>query len=91
MGTTRSSPRRFLALAMPAFGLWNVRVRSGLTASPWASPVSDSIPVGMSTATLNALDALMAAAISRYGDASAPLTPVPIRASTTTSASRGFT
>ena len=90
MGQTTISPRCFPAFSNPFFGLWNVKVRSALTATSWTEPVSDSTPVGTSTAILKPFDPLMAWTISLKGDTRAPLTPVPMSASTITSTLRGW-
>ena len=55
MSATTSSPTYFLAFSNPGFALWKVIVRSAFTAVPNTSPVSESIPVGTSTAILKPL------------------------------------
>ena len=51
---TSSSPTYFLATCKPLFTLWKVMVTSAFTALPNTFPVSDSTPVGISTAILKA-------------------------------------
>ena len=86
MSRTTKSPTYFLALRSPVFGLWKVTVTSAFTALPKTSPLSESIPVGTSTAILSASKALICSTICVMGGLSFPLVPVPSNASTTTSA-----
>lgn len=84
---TTSSPVCFLAWVSPVLDLWNVMVRSALTAVPKVSPVSESMPVGTSTATLKPLSLFICSTIWAIGGLSFPFVPVPKRASATMSAS----
>ena len=87
MSFTISSPTYFLASCNPVFALWNVTVTFAFTALPKTSPVSESIPVGTSTAILKADKALIYSTICIMGGLSFPFVPVPSKASTTISAS----
>jgi hypothetical protein len=78
--------RSAAGLANPFFAATNVTVWSARTVGPSGSPVSQSRPDGMSTASTFAPLALMAAITWSNGGRTAPVRPVPNRASTTHSA-----